>query len=66
VSAAVKTDPALVKRIEDCLRQPVYFSEIFEAVRDQNYRAVMLAWSDVRTRKTLERDEYGRFWMTEP
>ena len=55
-------DGALVKRIEDCLRQPVYFREILATVRDHPYRAILQAWSDIRTRHHLERDELGRYW----
>ncbi len=58
-------DPALVQRIERCLREPVYFRDILDATRDQKYRAVLLAWSDIRSRHALERDEYGRYWRAE-
>lgn len=64
MSAGDQADPALVKRIEECLRQPTYFRDILDATRDQKYRAVLLAWSDVRTRHALERDEHGRYWRT--
>jgi hypothetical protein len=62
VSPRQKADPTLVKRIEQCLDQPIYFRDILDATRDQKYRAILLAWSDIRTRLTLERDEYGRYW----
>ena len=55
-------DPALVKKIEDCLHQPVYFRDILDATCDHKYREILLAWSDIRTRLTLERDQYGRYW----
>ena len=58
-------DPALGKRIEECLREPIYFRDILYATRDQKYRAVLLAWSDIRTRHALERDEHGRYWRAE-
>ncbi|MPZ57743.1 MAG: hypothetical protein GEU91_14845 [Rhizobiales bacterium] len=63
MSAATHADPKLVKAIEDCLRKPVYFRDIVDATKDYRYRAVLLAWSDIRTRLTLERDEFGRYWM---
>ena len=53
----------LVTRIEECLRQPVYFRDVLAAVRDQPYRAILRAWSEVRTNHTLERDEFGRYWL---
>jgi hypothetical protein len=62
MSTAEQADPALVKRIEERLRQPVYFREILDVTRDQKYRAVLLAWSDIRMRHALERDEHGRYW----
>jgi len=58
------SEPALVQRIE-CLREPVYFRDILEATRDQKYRTVLFAWSDIRLRHALERDEYGRHWRAE-
>jgi hypothetical protein len=63
VSAAPSADPKVVKAIEDCLRKPVYFRDIVAATKDSPYRAVLLAWSDVRSRLTLERDEHGRYWV---
>jgi hypothetical protein len=65
VSAGEHADPTLVKRIEDCLREPIYFRDILDATRDEKYRAVLLAWSDIRTRCALERDEHGRYWRAE-
>jgi hypothetical protein len=63
VSPRAQADAALVKRIEDCLRQPVYFRDVLDATREQPYRSVLQAWSDIRTRHALERDEYGRYWL---
>ncbi len=57
-----RADPALVKKIEACLLEPVYFRDILDATRDHPYRAVLRAWSDIRTRHRLERDERGRYW----
>jgi hypothetical protein len=54
VTSGRQADPALVMRIEACLREPVYFRDILDATRDQKYRAVLLAWSDIRTRHALE------------
>jgi hypothetical protein len=62
VTEGRRADPALVQRIEQCLREPIYFRDILDATRDQKYRAILLAWSDIRTRHALERDEYGRYW----
>jgi hypothetical protein len=65
VTERKQADPALVQKIEQCLREPVYFRDILDATRDQKYRAVLLAWSDIRTRHALERDEYGRYWRAQ-
>ncbi len=65
MSTGRHADPALVRRIEECLREPIYFRDILDATRDQKYRAVLLAWSDIRTRHALERDEHGRYWRAE-
>ena len=62
MTARVQADPVLVKRIEEALQEPVYFRDILDATGDRNYRAVLPAWSEIRTRHALERDEYGRYW----
>ena len=62
MSAATTADPNLVKTIEDALRKPVFFRDIVEATKDKPYRAMLIAWSDIRSRLTLERDEFGRYW----
>jgi hypothetical protein len=56
------TDAKIVRTIEEALTRPVYFRDIIEATKSQSYRAVLCAWSDVRSRLTLERDEFGRYW----
>jgi len=43
VTSGEQADQALVRRIEECLREPVYFRDILDATRDQKYRAVLLA-----------------------
>ena len=63
MSAAPAVDKNIVKTIEDVLRKPVFFRDIVAATKDCPYRAVLLAWSDVRSRLTLERDEHGRYWL---
>jgi hypothetical protein len=65
VTTGEQADQALVRRIEECLREPVYFRDILDATRDQKYRAVLLAWSDIRERHALERDEHGRYWRAQ-
>jgi hypothetical protein len=58
-----ETDAALVAKIEGLLRQPVFFRDVLAAVRTQPYRAILRAWSEVRTRHALARDEFGRYWL---
>jgi hypothetical protein len=64
VNSGPAVDSKLVKLIEDCLRKPVYFRDIIDATKEHRYRAVLLAWSEVRMRHQLERDELGRFWCS--
>jgi hypothetical protein len=63
VSTQAVADREIVKTIEDALRQPVYFRDIVEATKQHRYRAVLGAWSDIRSRLTLQRDELGRYWV---
>jgi hypothetical protein len=51
--------------IENCLRKPVYFREIIDATKQYRYRMVLQAWSEIRSRRALERDEYGRYWSAQ-
>jgi hypothetical protein len=53
----------LVRRLTERLREPAYFSDLLRATRDRPYRAVLLAWSEIRSRHHLERDEHGRYWL---
>jgi hypothetical protein len=57
------TDAALVAEIEGLLRKPVYFRDVLAAVAHHPYRAILRAWSDIRTRHALSRDEFGRYWL---
>lgn len=66
MTALPQADPALVRKIEECLRKPVYFRDILDATREASYRAVLRAWSDIRSRCALERDEHGRYWRAQP
>jgi hypothetical protein len=56
-------DTELVKQIEKFLRHPVYFRDVLATFRDQPYRAILCAWSEVRTNHPLERDKFGRYWL---
>ncbi|HKS84738.1 MAG TPA: hypothetical protein VJR71_04610 [Pseudolabrys sp.] len=58
-------DAALVAKIEGLLRQPVFFRDVLAATRNQPYRAILTAWSEIRTRHALTRDEFGRYWLEE-
>jgi hypothetical protein len=53
--------PELVRRIEDVLAEPVYFREVLDATKAYRYRDVLTAWSEVRSRHELQRDERGRY-----
>jgi len=55
--------PDLVRRIEDVLAEPVYFRQVLDATAAHRYRDVLAAWSDVRRRHVLQRDERGRYWL---
>lgn len=60
---SASADSALVAQIETLLKQPLYFSELLDALRARPYREVLKAWSAVRQRHTLDRDERGRYWL---
>jgi hypothetical protein len=51
----------LVERLEGLLTEWIYFHEVLSALADASYRTVLGAWSDVRERHDLERDEQGRY-----
>lgn len=54
-------DPALVGRLEALLADWVFFHEVLSACADKPYREVLRAWSDLRERHALTRDEAGRY-----
>jgi hypothetical protein len=53
--------PGLVRQIERVLAEPVYFREVLDATASHRYRDVLAAWSEVRMRHALQRDERGRY-----
>jgi hypothetical protein len=53
--------PEIVRRIEEVLAEPVYFRQVLDATAMHRYRDVLAAWSEVRMRHTLQRDERGRY-----
>ncbi|HET7848900.1 MAG TPA: hypothetical protein VFL51_07550 [Pseudolabrys sp.] len=53
----------VVSKIEALLQEPVFFRDVLAALRDCPYRVILRAWSDVRMRHTLARDELGRYWV---
>jgi hypothetical protein len=56
-----ETSPELVRCIEDVLAEPVYFREVLDAAKAYRYRDILTAWSEVRSRHELQRDEHGRY-----
>lgn len=58
----IPADQSLVQSIELLLERPVYFRDVLSAHDDWPYRAILRAWSDVRTKHELRRDDYGRYW----
>jgi hypothetical protein len=58
-----EADAGLVAKIVGLLRQPVFFRDVLVAARDQPYPAILRAWSEIRMRHALARDEFGRYWL---
>ena len=51
----------IVRLLKD---HPCYFKDILDALRAEDYRAALLAWSEMRTRtQGLVRDEMGRYFI---
>ena len=40
-----------------------YFRDVLALAADKPYREILRAWSDIRERLELERDELGRYWI---
>jgi hypothetical protein len=64
VTDVVSSAEELVRRIEEVLAAPVYFREVLDATAAHRYRDVLAAWSEVRTRHALQRDERGRYCLS--
>jgi|GEM_PF-5976473 len=53
----------LAARIEALLDAPTYFYQVIESLSDQSYRKILVAWSELRSGRELDRDELGRYWI---
>lgn len=51
--------------VEVLKEKPRFFADLIRDNLETDYRAVMLAWSDVRTNYEVERDEEGRYLITD-
>jgi hypothetical protein len=63
VTDVASAPPGLVQQIEQVLAEPAYFREVLDATASCRYRDVLTAWSEVRMRHTLQRDERGRYCL---
>jgi hypothetical protein len=63
VTNVASPSPELVRRIEEVLAEPAYFREVLDATATHRYRDVLSAWSEVRRRHALQRDERGRYCL---
>jgi hypothetical protein len=61
--ATVHVDQDLVRGLEQLLKQPVFFKDVLVRFSGNEYREILRAWSDVRSRLELSRDELGRYWI---
>ncbi len=61
---AVRAEEELVSGIERMLREPVFFKDVLVRFSATEYRAILRAWSDVRSKHQLSRDEAGRYWIS--
>ncbi len=59
-------DKDLVRSLEQLLKQPVFFKDVLVRFSGKRYREILRAWSDVRSRLELSRDELGRYWISHP
>jgi hypothetical protein len=57
-------DAQLVRDIEVALSDPVFFKDVLARFSASDYRSLLQAWSDIRSRITLSRDEAGRYWIS--
>lgn len=51
----------LEQQIENLLTCPIYFRDVLDALPGVSYRSVLQAWSAIRSRRPLDRDEHGRY-----
>lgn len=58
----IAADKELVQSIEQALKTPVYFRDILSSHARWPYRSILRAWSEVREKHELQRDEFGRYW----
>jgi hypothetical protein len=53
----------LVGKIEALLADPAFFKDVLDLCMDAPYRDVLIAWSALREKHELMRDEFGRYWI---
>ena len=63
MSVMTVADQTLVAKIEARLTRPVYFKEVLDCGSAYAYRDILVAWSEVRERRGLQRDEFGRYFL---
>jgi hypothetical protein len=66
MTATARVDEDLVRSLEQLLKQPVFFKDVLVRCSGKRYREILRAWSDVRSRLELSRDELGRYWISHP
>jgi hypothetical protein len=59
--ATVHIDQDLVRGLEQLLKEPVFFKDVLVQFSGSQYREILRAWSDLRSRVELSRDELGRY-----
>jgi hypothetical protein len=62
LSTTVNAD--LVRGIEQLLAEPIFFKDVLARFSANEYRSILRAWSDIRSRLQLSRDESGRYWLS--
>ena len=65
MSVPMVADQTLVHKFLLLLARPVYFKEVLDCGADYAYRDVLMAWSDIREQNTLQRDEFGRYFLAD-
>jgi hypothetical protein len=62
MAKAQKQEKDVTQKVMEFIgRQPFFFYDILTQFENEEYRNLLIAWSNIRSKQKFERDEEGRY-----